>query len=261
MLKRIARNHFNRLTGIHGWYRYQGFWIRTPPKSFVNQLNQNQIYELPSVTIIRGQVKKSQHCIDVGANIGLITLEFARCVGSAGKVTSFEPHPDNCSTLVDNIEANHFSSIVNAKQIGCSNKSVKGFLSSENQIGGSYRLESKENGSVQEVKCKPLDECIEMHSKVNFIKVDVEGHELQVLQGAKKILSDSDNLQLLIEFHPYQISLQKEYSASEIIDFILNYEFSLLDTGVGNKKVEKRELLDRYTIENRGITNLWCTRK
>jgi FkbM family methyltransferase len=218
------------------------------------------MYELPSLMIIREQVEKSQHCIDVGANIGLITLEFARCVGSDGKVSAFEPHPDNFSTLVDNIAANQFSSIVNAKQIGCSNKSGKGFLSSENQIDGSYRLESKENGSVQEVKCMPLDECIEMHSKVNFIKIDVEGHELQVLQGARKILSDSSTLQMLIEFHPYQISQQKECVASELIDLLLNYEFSILDTGMGNKKVEKYELFDRYTVENRGLTNLWCTR-
>lgn len=127
-------------------------------------------------------------CIDVGANIGCHTLFFANAVGERGSVVAFEPQHTLFQVLCANVAINNhlnvntYNSAV-GKQLGLIGVPMLDY----SQPGNFGALSVGNNGySVQLV---PLDNFV--LPKVNFIKIDVEGFESDVIRGAKKTIQSS----------------------------------------------------------------------
>jgi FkbM family methyltransferase len=148
------------------------------------------------------QPKPGEVVVDVGAHIGLYTLRAARDVGANGKVIAVEPDPQSYRILKDNIALNYLENVtaINAalsdtsgqkKFYACTDPSLSGF---ELQPEGRLR-------EVAVVKVMSLDELLQAAglSEVDWMKIDVEGAELKVLQGGKRLLKDSKNLRIIIE--------------------------------------------------------------
>jgi FkbM family methyltransferase len=142
---------------------------------------------------------KNDVFIDIGAHIGKYTLRIARIVGAQGKVLAIEPDPDNFRALLEAIKMNKFGNIVAlnvaAYDIECTlplyispaqGKTPEGWL-----IGkGWSSLKHRKVGSVHEVLAKPLDKIVEdlrIHY-VNYVKIDAEGAEYEVLKGSRKVI-------------------------------------------------------------------------
>ncbi|MEK6829347.1 MAG: FkbM family methyltransferase, partial [Nanoarchaeota archaeon] len=143
--------------------------------------------------------------LDVGAHIGYYTLLMSDLVGCNGKVFAFEPEPSNFNLLQKNVEINTCKNIViEKKAVSDYNKKSYLYLSKDNS--GMHRL----NNSVYCKQCIAVDVislddyfCSSpLIDKIRFVKIDVEGSELDVLSGMKLILEKNHNIAILLEFIP-----------------------------------------------------------
>ena len=131
--------------------------------------------------------------VDVGANIGLSAMFFSSLLPKA-KVLALEPSRRNFQYLNQNLRQNDLS-MVEARQVAASDKIGVLRLHEEPDFGaGSYVVSDQHSAGVSaspiEVQAKPLDQVVaeEQLERVDFIKVDVEGSELDVLNGMQDTL-------------------------------------------------------------------------
>lgn len=160
----------------------------------------------PAITeIIFNKLKSGDVFFDVGANIGYFTLLSARLVGINGVVHSFEPIPRVYYQLSENLKLN------NLKNVTAHNFAVGSFENKilintyDNNIGMSSLL--KESGdSAEEVEVKVLDDIFSDTERIDFMKIDVEGFEYEVLKGASKLIK-KHKPKILFEINPKRMQL------------------------------------------------------
>jgi FkbM family methyltransferase len=157
--------------------------------------------------------KEGKAFVDVGANVGAYSL---RAASRGMKVYGFEPHPGNVKVLRRNAEANHLSIDLFEYALGSSEGEVK--LS---KMGAISRITE---GDGIPVKIRTLDS-FDLPA-ADLMKVDVEGHELEVLKGAMKTL-ERFHPQIVIEMHHW-IGAESEAELFDILTDI-GYRFEYLD--------------------------------
>ncbi|MEW6685533.1 MAG: FkbM family methyltransferase [Candidatus Edwardsbacteria bacterium] len=181
-------------------------YLNTEDFAIARSLLLRGFYEHLETEMFKRSIKPNMVVVDVGANIGYYSLIAAKLVGDNGRIYAFEPEPNNYKLLVKNIEINNYSNIVPIQK-AVSNKvgKAKLFVDGYN-LGNHSFLESniKKKAGFIEVETITLDyffERIVGDNKVNFLKVDAEGAEGIILEGADKILRNKD-IKVLIEFTP-----------------------------------------------------------
>ncbi len=133
--------------------------------------------------------------IDVGANVGVYTFSAARRVGSSGRVLAVEPFSACVSFLSETCRINNLSWVkicAGAASDRNGTKQLSLHTHSElNKVTLSDTETATELNSSESVTCFSLDSLAEQEnlSHVDFIKIDVEGHEMQVLIGSEQILN------------------------------------------------------------------------
>lgn len=137
--------------------------------------------------------------LDVGANAGAYALVLGRWVSPGGRVYAFEPASETFEGLAAHVRLNGLESTVvpvraaAAAHTGTAIFSVDGF-------SGANRLADGEGERVETVTID--DFCAREGIRPSFIKIDVEGAELDVLRGARETIRAADNLALFVEMHP-----------------------------------------------------------
>ena len=123
--------------------------------------------------------------LDIGANIENHTVFFAKKCNDK-HIYAFEPISETCQILLKNIELNSLEDIVSVYNFAVGNgrdHKAKIIKSDPTNIGGTH-LSNDVNGNIE---VKGLDElCFDHH--IDFIKIDVEGFEIEVLRGAKQLM-------------------------------------------------------------------------
>ena len=168
-------------------------------------------YESGTLSVFKKFLCKHDIVLDVGAHIGFISLIIANFVGENGLVYAVEPHPKTYRILEENIRINKFKNI-HPMNIALGSKVSKAKIYENYNINrGSASLICPENVDNREsrwqTKVTTIDTLIEKRKiKIpKLIKIDVEGFELEVLKGAKKLVSSSQAPALCVEFsilHP-----------------------------------------------------------
>ena len=159
-----------------------------------NEIVNNKIYER-FYTFKKGDV-----VIDVGANIGIFSVSVAGKVGSNGCVIAVEPEPNTFHLL--SMNSSRYGNIIPIpKALGNRIGLLKLFISQSNPGGHSFKkVEYEDRFTLVEVTT--LDKLVEdvRINKVDFIKIDTEGFELEVLEGTKKTLT-TFYPHLALEYH------------------------------------------------------------
>jgi FkbM family methyltransferase len=144
----------------------------------------------------RSRIKPGMTVIDVGANVGVYTFSAALRVGSEGCVLAVEPFSGCTRCLQETCRLNQLSWVkVCAGAASDRNGTARLALhtaSELNEVVSSDAEETMKPGTFEEVTCFTLDSLIEREnvSHVDFLKIDAEGHELQVLEGSNRILTE-----------------------------------------------------------------------
>jgi FkbM family methyltransferase len=170
--------------------------------------------------------------IDVGAYLGRYTFICSNRVGSNGKVIAIEANPMVFERLNKNIELNE---LINTKSLNYAVYSektrIKLFFPKEglkNTIYNTIVSDRFTSEKFIEVNANTLDNILHENEisaeEVNWIKIDVEGAELEVLKGAHNILSKSKDIAILIEIH----NLAEGRNLYEnIMDLLKTYNFKI----------------------------------
>ena len=154
-------------------------------------------WEPDSWAAIRQHLPVGGTFVDVGAHIGYFSLKAAGVVGPTGKVIAVEANPDTARRLRDNVRASGANAIA-VHPVACSDSdgALEFFASNRGNTGKASlsRENALQSGSVSaahRVRTQPLDAIVieSAVSRVDVIKMDVEGAELLVLKGAKRILA------------------------------------------------------------------------
>ena len=147
--------------------------------------------EIDQVEMVREVLKPGMTCLDVGANIGSYALLEARIVGDAGRVYALEPSPANAALLEENVRLNHYDSIIEVFQIGAAEKSgsERFYLHSASNLH-TFHPEKYQEFREQEVYQESIEidvvnvcEFLADKRPVGFVRMDVEGFEVEVLSG------------------------------------------------------------------------------
>ncbi|MFI5072257.1 MAG: FkbM family methyltransferase [Terriglobales bacterium] len=174
-------------------------------------------------------------CIDAGANNGAFALVFAKQVGETGLVHAFEPDSVVYSRLQANCQLNGFEGRLKCHQMAVSN--VAGtltFYKSDSQHSGWGSLAeftdiAKQAESVQSTT---LDDFLasENISHVDLLKVDVEAHEPELLEGARKSLGNHVFRFILIEFNGLRLK-ERGKSLQEFLNPLLTTGYEVVRPG------------------------------
>jgi FkbM family methyltransferase len=176
------------------------------------------VYDLPLTEAIMRLTDAGDTAIDVGANIGYMTLVLALTSGARGRVVCFEPNPALLSTLTANVESwKHLRAApIQIETIALSDGNgdgVLGFPDGYDANAGVASLEVK--GPGLSVAIRRLD-CLAI-GEIGIMKVDVEGHEASVFSGGEQLLAGKKVRDVLFEEHAayparsHQILLEHGY--------------------------------------------------
>lgn len=142
--------------------------------------------EMPTHEYIRPYVKAGATVIDVGAHIGSFTVPMQEWVGASGKVLAFEPMPELFECLRRNVGR---ASYRNAElyQVALGNQNGKVTFGRNKLNYGACSMVNP-MGEPVEVWCRSLDE-LYVGAPISFMKIDCEGAEIDVLRGARQLLT------------------------------------------------------------------------
>jgi FkbM family methyltransferase len=173
--------------------------------------------------------KKGDVVIDIGAAFGLYTISSSKQVGPNGKVIAIEAQHDCFEMLNRNTKLNRLTNITTLNYAVYSKETKV-------KIYSSYSIMPERAGKNKnkfiEVNANTLDNLLQSnginHAEVNWIKIDVEGAEFEVLKGAHNVLSKSKGIALLIEVHGqdnYRPVIELLNSYNLHVEFEKNYEW------------------------------------
>jgi FkbM family methyltransferase len=165
----------------------------------------------PNVTAaFRQRLAPGDVCVDVGAHVGYFSLLASKLVGDTGHVYAFEPSPSNYQGLRGNLERNGVTNVT-AFPFAAGERARRAALHEgpgTNSGRATLRPVRPDLTAIEEpglpVEVRPVASCIpgDDQKRVRVIKVDVEGSELEALQGLIPIFELGERLALFVEFNP-----------------------------------------------------------
>lgn len=159
-------------------------------------------YEQGILDFMSAFLRKGDTFVDVGANIGLMSIHAARLVAPGGKVYSFEANPDTVPLLRKNLAANKIE-LAEVLPFALGSQAGTGKIYSNWHInrGGASLIAPTKDSPFHEISIRRFDEfwSTQKSTSIRLMKADVEGFELEVLRGFGTLLSAADAPALILE--------------------------------------------------------------
>lgn len=169
-------------------------------------------------SIIRRFARPGETVVDVGANIGALSLVASTAVGPLGRVVAVEPHPKTFSYLQQNVRLNRRENIV---ALNCAAGATAGTLSFSD-LSADDRNAVIERGGLQ-VPVETLDALLDgWPGPIALLKVDVEGFEKYVFEGARRVLERTECVYFEADERNYA---RYGYGTGEIIALLAQHGF------------------------------------
>jgi FkbM family methyltransferase len=167
----------------------------------------------------RFSAKEGDVVVDIGAYMGRYTIISSKCVGPNGKVVCLEADPSNFEMLNHSIKLNNLTNVI-----------------SFNCITYSKEMDIVDVNTYNRMHVNTLDYLLHQNGidAVNWMKIDVEGAEFEVLKGAHNILSNSKDISILIEIH----GISRQYKP--IMELLDSYNFKMEKAFEGYQRHERR---------------------
>ena len=245
-----------------------GHKMHLPKKGF-HEYSVYGIYGELDTIAVEKLVRKGGVVIDVGAAIGYYTLIFARAVGNRGTVIAFEPKEGRFEILKNNIKLNGYDNvIIENKAVMPEGQEKKFFIDDDNTTGYKFITNRSDVDTTKkftksvDVLTTDLDGFLTdsgIIDRVSFMKIDVDGPELLVLQSGRQLLKNQ-NLNILLEWDQGSA----KYSGcnpESIIDILLDNGFEIYYPNYIKKKyfhITKKQLLNIDPLDD--VINILCVK-
>lgn len=192
----------------------------------------------PEITdVLKKNVKKGDTVVDIGAHIGYFTIILSDLVGNDGKVIAFEPNPITFSILKKNIETNSLSNVI-LENLAISDIESEQYIKESNESAGSSIDKNYTDGI--KINTITLDKYFE-NKEINFIKMDVQGSEFNILNGGIKTFKKKPKC--IIEIHPTIFDSKGEkISSKEIINMLKNCNYNIFNV-TKNMSIDTEEII------------------
>lgn len=218
-------------------------------------------YEEFAADIICQYAESGLTFVDVGAHYGFYSLLIARSIPKS-KVIAIEPVDENFEVLKKNIELNKFKNISAYKLAASDKEGIKKLQITEaSDSCGFYGHPLTKTVEVRKIKTVYLDKFLK-NQKVDILKIDVEGHEMVVLEGAKSILKNK-NVKLLIEFNPKTLKKAGK-KPEELLSKLRAFNFDIFlinDKGRQIYRITKNLSPWKKILKKSEYANLFCLKK
>jgi len=176
-----------------------------------------RVIEGHELRLAESLIRPGMHILDIGANVGFHSLEFARWTGPSGKIDAFEPAPENYAVLKRNIETSGLRNIT-AYELAISNTVGQTLMYLSPAHRGDHRIvESGDRRASIRVNTATVD-CLygDTNQRVDFVKIDAQGAEYLVLAGMREVVRNNPDITVMIEFCPGLMS-KSGHSPEEFI--------------------------------------------
>lgn len=247
---------YQNVNDIIDYSKFQGVKLESLPNTV-----DSRVFETMKKYIRPGSI-----AIDVGANIGLMSLAMHSLVGNSGHVYSFEPGPVSFGLLRRNVFTNCLSGCVSiydcalSDSIGVFNFFINPNGESDNQLHKnetSYVFRNERARQKISVQTTTLDNFIKCNNiasdLVSFIKIDTQGHDLSVILGGWNFFKNAERVAVLVEFAPYLKAWEMqsiEYFYKKVVELGFDiYDESNLNLG----PVDLDYLSNNYGFHKHGI--------
>ncbi len=185
--------------------------LRNPGIS--EDLNKYGFREGEQLHLVRKTLKPGMCVLDIGGNIGYYTCLIARMVGEEGRVYAIEPDPENCALLRKNVGLNGYDRLVEVEELGLSEACGE----REFHLAGVSNRHSFHDLSVDpgdehsgdgrgsiKVRVVDLATFLEGRRRPDYLRMDVEGHEVEILRDLAAVAVGSDwRPSVMFEAHPW----------------------------------------------------------
>lgn len=209
-----------RLSCLFTMQTARGYRLRFYPTAVSATMWCNPRFYDEDEKLLESQLGVGDTFVDVGANIGTLTLAASRLVGSSGRVFAIEAHPRTVRYLQGNVDLNGASNvtILHAAAGDCAGT-----------VKFSNRRSDDQNSIASagiEVPLATLDSLLlgllPSNSRIRLLKIDVEGFELFALRGAERILERTD----AVYFESWENHFQRfGYSTKDLLQLLRDHGF------------------------------------
>ena len=192
--------------------------------------------------------KKCKIICDIGANIGMHTINYAT-YNPESTIYAFEPAKDNLDLLLQNIEKFNLTNInviskALSNKVGQENVHVNWENSGDTRIYGSSDFRPSD---IYEVQTTTLDEIFKDSEQLDFIKIDTQGCEPEIIEGGKEVIKKFKPI-IFLEFWPWGYN-QRGASVDSILETIDECKYKIKKYHLGSdlvEEVDKNHILDFY---------------
>jgi FkbM family methyltransferase len=160
------------------------------------------VLESGTTRVLNGLLREGDTVLDIGANLGLMTLPAARKVGELGRVIAVEPTPRLVGLLRRTLALNDVDDRVVVHACAAGARPDRQTFHIAPVCGHSSLLPLADVSERIEVDIRPLDALVPAGTRVDLVKIDVEGFELPAWQGMPRILAENPDLAAIVEFGP-----------------------------------------------------------
>ncbi|NWJ41142.1 MAG: FkbM family methyltransferase [Geothrix sp.] len=216
-------------------------------------LSEQQDWFEDDIKFLRRLLQPGQRVIDIGANYGTYTLSMAKTVGPTGCVWAFEPASTTAGFLAESMAVNHVSNVVLERSALSKARGTACLSLNANSELNALTQDPQHAGATEVVKLVTLDDCMNENDWLNieFIKIDAEGEESNILEGGKHFF---DRLSPLIQY---------EIRAGDTVHMELIHHFTALGYD-SYRLVPGLNVLvpiDAESMEDGYLLNLYCCKQ
>lgn len=226
------------------------------------------VYERQETNLFKRLLKSNDIFVDVGAHIGYYT-DIAAEIIKHGKVYAFEPEPGNFALLEKNIKKHSKLTLLEKNagkedfiklyNRGVGNKYIKQpiYISETNSRDHRAFPTPGQERTKRDISFVRLDDFI-TEGEINFLKIDVQGYEVDVLEGAENILINSPDINIIIEYSPSLLRTAGR-TPGEFIAMLIDRNFHIYAKYDGAWQYATSETY--HHKKGQFHTNFFCSRK
>ena len=178
LLSKLHISHFIR-------YKRNGSILQMRSAGLARSLWEDPNLVLDGELFFSTAIRPGDIVVDVGANIGVLSLLASKLTGPSGLILAIEAHPRTFYALLKNLKNNNAD---NVKPLRTAVGLEPGVIRFTDRLDDDWNKVDNNSGSL-EVKIQPLDDVCVSYPRINVLKIDVEGFELHVLKGSSNVLT------------------------------------------------------------------------